>query len=145
MKKIILASALAFAGLGFVACDSDDNTGGEQSLMVGTWEATEFTYTMPDGNSHTWDFDNPIFKQGCATDYLTLSRNNNASLKENNKEGEDCVDVTTTGTWNEETVTIEGEEQSRTVIDVTETTLKLEYSYSFMGMVTDITVTYIKQ
>ncbi|WP_277633060.1 hypothetical protein [Avrilella dinanensis] len=144
MRKIVLASALVMAGLGFVACDSDDNSG-DQNQMIGTWEATDLSYTMPDGNSHTWPFDHPSIKQGCATDYLTLSGNNNASLKENNKEGDDCVDVTITGTWNDETVTINGEEEPRRVIDVTETTLTLEYPYSFMGFETDITVTYTRQ
>src|SRR5690606_36755005 len=144
MRKIVLASALVMAGLGFVACDSDDNSG-DQNQMIGTWEATELSYTMPDGNSHTWQFDHPSIKKGCATDYLTLSRNNNASLKENNKEGDDCVDVTFTGTWNDETVTINCEEEPRRVIEVAETTLTLEYPFSFMGFESDITVTYTRQ
>ena len=144
MRKIVLASALVMAGLGFVACDSDDNSG-DQNQMIGTWEATDLSYTMPDGNSHTWPFDHPSIKQGCATDYLTLSGNNNASLKENNKEGDDCVDVTITGTWNDETVTINGEEEPRRVIDVTETTLTLEYPFTFGQFSTDVTVTYTRQ
>lgn len=145
MRKIVLASALVMAGLGFVACDSDDNSG-DQNQMVGTWEATDLSYTMPDGNSHTWPFDHPSIKQGCATDYLTLSGNNNASLTENNKnDADECIDSVIDGVWNDETVTINGEEEPRRVIDVNETTLTLEYPYSFMGFETDITVTYTRQ
>jgi len=101
---------------------------------------------MPDGNSHTWEFNHPAIKEGCDTDYLTLSADNNASLTENNKnDAGECTDVILDGVWNDETITIQGEEEPRKVIDVNETTLTLEYPFSFMGYETDITVTYTRK
>lgn len=147
MKKLVLASAIVLGSLGFVACDSDDNSGEQTpNILEGTWEADELSYTMPDGQSHTWAFDHESIKQGCATDYLTILANNSASLTENNMDDTgNCVDVVIDGTWTEDTVTIEGETEPRTIIEVTETTLTLEYPFSFGQFETDVTVTYNRQ
>lgn len=146
MKKIILASALAFAGLSFVACDSDDNTGGdEQSLMVGTWEAKEYSYIRPD-NQQEYTHDFSTITGTCEVDILTINENNSAVLSTETKNAEDiCEENLINGEWNEETVTIEGEEVPRIVVESTENTLKLKYPYMYMMGGAEITVTYIKQ
>lgn len=144
MRKIVLASALVMTGLGFVACDSDDNSG-NQNQMIGTWEAKEYSYIRPD-NQQEYTHDFSTITGGCEVDVLTISENNSAILNTETKNEEDiCEENLINGEWNEETVTIEGEEVPRIVVESTENTLKLKYPYVYMMGGTDITVTYTRQ
>lgn len=142
MKKIILASALMVAGLSFVACDSDDNTG-SQNPMVGTWEATELSYFRPDlGEDSSHPFS--AIKGDCNVDILTINEDNSAILDV--EEGDNCEEDLLNGEWNDETVTIAGEEAPRSVISIEGNELKLKYKANYSNFPpADITVTYIRK
>ena len=143
MKKIFFIAALAVVGLGATACSSDDDAAAVNPL-VGTWKAETLTYTFG-GQTNTHPYDHPMFKEGCATDYLTLNENQSASLKENNKNTEDvCVDETANGVWTEDVITLEGMDV-RNIESVTNSNLVLVYPLTFMGQTLDITVSYSKQ
>lgn len=142
MKKLLFASAILVAGLGFTSCSSDDDVAHFENELVGTWKAEMLKY---DAGVHSgeYPFDHEVFKQGCATDYLTLNADHVASLKENNKLDEACVDVITEGNWNNEKITINGVD--RTVDFVNETELILTYPLTFMGQTLDVEVSYSRQ
>jgi len=142
MKKIFIALALIAAGSGFTSCSSDDDQG---SAMLGDWKAVEFTYQIPDSDeTHTFPFN--MITNGCDVDELDLEANNTADLETEAKVNETCVESHTTGTWNETSVTINGEENPREVISVTNTELKLKYVMTYENFgTTEVTVKYTKQ
>src|SRR5690625_6615376 len=86
MKKLLLASAILFSGIAFTSCsDDDDVIVTEQNELVGTWKAEFLTYQFG-GHGGTYPYDHEIFKQGCATDYLTINSDQTAVLVENNRD-----------------------------------------------------------
>jgi len=158
MRKIFFVAALAFAGLNFVACGSDDSSAPTtdnpnpqpENALIGTWKATNLSYsfTIPgqDEQKHEFAFDDVRLKQGCATDYLTIAKEATASLKENNKnEAGACVDVVHPATWTDTTVTVHGETKARQVVSVSKTELVLKYEMTFNNRSTDVNVKYVKQ
>lgn len=137
-------TAMAVIGFGATACSSDDDNPTEVNARVGVWEADKLTYTFGD-QTNTHDYDHPMFKQGCVTDYLTLDENKSASLKENNKNESDvCVDEIKTGMWNQNSVTLQGEEQAREILSVSANEMTLKYPLNFMGQTLEVIVTYKK-
>lgn len=136
-----VAIVLLVTGTLFTACTKDDNKS-EVNPLIGEWKAETASYSMP-GHSGTYPFDHPTFKQGCGTDYLTISANNTVSLKENNKVDEICVDQVAAGTWTNETINVKGAD--RAVISVDATKLVLVYDLSFMGQTLPLTVEYSRQ
>lgn len=142
-KNLLAVFLLATAGF-FISCNDDDNTT-KPHVLEGIWKAETLSYDIPNVHSGSYPFDHPMMKQGCATDYLTISENGVAELKENNKNGENCEDEILSGTWTEETVTISGEETPRQISSVNSEELILVYPYTMMGHTTDVTVTYSRQ
>lgn len=146
-RKILFASACVIAGLGFTACSSDDDNNPtlETNLLVGDWKATElsYTFTIPGGEPQTHTFPFSQITDGCDVDELELRANNSADLETENKVDEVCVESHTAGTWNDTSVTIEGEEAAREVISVDATKLVLKYmmNYGNYGS-TAVTVSY---
>lgn len=141
MKKIVKFIAIAVVGFGFVACSSDDDAT-PVNPMEGTWVAKTISYDAG-AHSGTYPFDHEIFKKGCATDYLTLTADQKASLKENNKnEADVCVDQISNGTWTTAKVTINGVD--RAVKSSSATELVLVYPINFMGQTLDVDVLYTK-
>ncbi len=142
MKKIIFASILA--GMVFTSCSSDDDSGnGNNSPMVGDWKAVDITYTIPGMGDHTVPFN--AITQGCDVDELDLNANNSANLETEAKNGEVCVETNTAGTWNDTTVSINGETEPRQVISVSNTELVLKYEMEYQPYGTTlVSVKYVK-
>ncbi len=142
MKKIVFASFLA--GMLITSCSSDDDSGnGNNNPMVGDWKATEITYTIPGMGDHTVAFSS--ITQGCDVDELGLKANNTVELETEAKINEVCVESTTTGTWNDTTVNINGETETRQVISVSNTELVLRYEMTYPQYgTTMISVKYVK-
>ncbi len=139
-----VAIMLLVVGTLFTACSKDDNNGNnntENSLLLGEWRAATISYDAG-VHSGTYPFDHPTFKQGCGTDYISISANYTVSLKENNKVEGDCIDQVSLGTWTEGIITVKGAE--RQIFSVSETELVLIYDLNFMGQTLPITVTYVK-
>mgnify|MGYP001170024475 FL=1 len=144
MKKLLLASAILFSGIAFTSCsDDDDVIVTEQNELVGTWKAEFLTYQFG-GHGGTYPYDHEIFKQGCATDYLTINSDQTAVLVENNRVDEDCIDELKDGTWTDQTITLSGGDV-RTISSVNSDTLVLVYPLSMMGATVDVTVEYSRQ
>lgn len=141
-KNLLAVFLLATAGL-FSSCNDDDNA--STPKLEGTWKAETLSYNIPGIHSGSFDFNDPYIKHGCATDYLTISENGVAQLKENNKNGENCEDEISSGTWTEEAITISGETSPRQVSSLNNNQLILIYPYTMMGHTTDVTVTYSRQ
>ncbi len=141
-KNLLAVFLLTTAGI-FSSCNDDDNTSAPK--LEGTWKAETLSYDIPGVHSGSFPFNDPYIKQGCATDYLTISAGGIAELKENNKNGEDCEDEILSGTWTEETVTISGETTPRQISSISNEELVLIYPFTFMGQQTDVTVTYSRQ
>ena len=143
MKKIFFIAAMAVVGLGATACSSDDDAATVNPL-VGTWKAETLTYTFGD-QTNTHPYDHPMFKQGCATDYLTLNENMSASLTENNKNTEEvCVDEVSNGVWTETAINLQGMDV-RNIESFTNSELVLVYPLTFMNQTLEVTVKYSKQ
>lgn len=144
MKKKNLLGVFLLAAAGFFgSCSSDDNN--SNVSLEGEWKAETLSYDIPGVHSGTFDFDDPMVKQGCATDFLTIKSGGIAELTENNKVDENCIDEVIDGTWTNETVTISGEETPRQISSVSSDELVLIYPFTFMGQQTDVTVTYSRQ
>lgn len=142
MRKIVFASFLA--GMVITSCNSDDDSGnGNNNPMVGDWKATEITYTIPGMGDHTVAFSS--ITQGCDVDELELKANNTVELETEAKVDGLCVEFTITGTWNEDTVTVNGETEPRQVESVnnSELVLKYEMTYPQYGT-TMVSVKYVK-
>lgn len=143
MKKIILASAIIFSGIAFTSCNDDDDVNvPEENQLIGVWKAEFLTYEFG-GHGGTYPYNHEIFKQGCATDFLTIENDHTALLKENNKIEENCVDEFTPGTWTNDVITI-GEE-NRVIQSVNHDKLVLVYPLTMMGATVDVVVEYSRQ
>lgn len=142
MKKILLASFLV--GMVFTSCSSDDDSGSSNNNpRVGDWKATEITYTIPGMGDHTVAFSS--ITQGCDVDELFLKANNTVELETEAKTNEVCVESIITGTWNDTTVSINGESEPRQVISVTNTELVLRYEMTYPQYgTTMVSVKYVK-
>lgn len=142
MRKIFVLTALSAISFGFTACSSDDDNP-SQNPMVGDWKAQTVSYVRPDtGETMTHDF--ALITNGCDVDELELRQNNVADLERENKVESVCVENHTAGTWNETSVSIEGEEASREVVSVTSTELLLKYTMTYQFGTTEVTVKYSK-
>lgn len=133
-----VAIVLVVTGTLFTACSKDDTNKTEVNPLIGEWKAETLTYTY--GVTNTHPFNDPYFKKGCATDYITLNASNTASLIENNKVEEECVNQEFTGVWTNETITLK--EANREIISVNSNELVLVYDLSFMGGTLPVTVKY---
>ncbi len=145
-RNLLAVFLLATAGF-FSSCSDDDNNSPTvtPNLLEGTWKAETLSYDIPGVHSGTFDFDDPMMKQGCATDFLTIKSGGIAELTENNKVDENCIDEVIDGTWTEETITIVGETAPRQISSVNNNELILVYPFTWFGQTTDITVTYSRQ
>lgn len=142
-KKVLFASAIVVAGLGFTACSSDDDNTVETNAMVGEWKAQTVSYVRPDtGQTMTHDFS--MITGGCDVDELELRSNNVADLEIESKVAENCVESHIAGTWNDTSVTIAGEEAAREVVSVSATELVLKYEMTWGYGTTEVTVNYKK-
>lgn len=145
MKKFFVTAAVVVAGFGFTACSSDDdNSQADNNLRVGDWKAVELSYIRPDtGETHTLPFS--MITGGCDVDDLELRQNNTVDLETESKVDEVCVEAHIAGSWNDTSVTVEGEETAREIISVTSTELVLKYTMTYGGFgTTEVTVRYIK-
>lgn len=141
-KKVLFASAVVVAGLGFTACSSDDdNPTVEANPLVGEWKAQTVSYVRPDTNE-TMTHDFSMITGGCDVDDLELRADKVADLER--ESGEGCPETHTPGTWNDEEISIEGEEKSREIISVSATELVLKYNMTWGYGTTDVTVKYAK-
>ena len=142
-KKVLFASAILVAGLGFTACSSDDdnNPPVEANPLVGEWKAETVSYVRPD-NGETMTHDYNMITFGCDVDVLTLFADNTSDLEVYDKVEEDCVENHKSGTWNDEAVTVEGEEAPREVISVNDSELELKYEMTYGYGTTVVTVKY---
>ncbi|HUH51685.1 MAG TPA: hypothetical protein VLZ11_06270 [Flavobacterium sp.] len=136
-----VAIVLLVTGTLFTACSKDDNKS-EVDPLVGEWKAEILSYTMG-GHTGTHPFDHEYFKQGCGTDYITLTSAKTVSLTENNKEGELCVDEVFAGTWNDQQITVKG--AVREIISVNASKLVLIYDLDYSGQTLPVTVEYSRQ
>lgn len=142
MRKVFVLATLAVASLGFTACNSDDDNT-TTNPMIGEWKAQTLSYVRPD-NGQTMTHDFSLITGGCDVDELELRQNNTADLEREGKIDEVCVESHTAGTWNENSVTIEGETAPREVISVSATELVLKYNMTWQFGNTDVTVKYTK-
>lgn len=150
-KKVLFASAVVVAGLGFTACSSDDdNPTVEANPLVGEWKAETISYDFVNPQTgetmtNTHPFSHPMISEGCDVDELELRANNVADLEIESKVDNACVESHIAGTWNDTSVTIEGETPAREVVSVTATELKLKYMMTFPAFgTTEVTVTYLR-
>ncbi len=144
MKKIFLASALFIGGLAFFSCSSDDDSGtGSNNPMVGEWTAVNITYEIPGMGTHTVPFS--AITDGCDVDELELKADNSADLETEAKVDGVCVESHSAGTWNDNSVTITGEENPRSVVSVSNSELQLKYVMTYEGYgTTEVVVSYSK-
>jgi hypothetical protein len=138
-----VAIMLLVTGLLFTACSKDDDNKSEVvNPLVGEWKAELLSYTMG-GHTGTHPFNHEYFKQGCGTDYITLTNAKTVKLKENNKVEQECVDQESTGTWTDEKINVKGAD--RQIVSVDDTKLVLIYDLFFNGATLPVTVEYSRQ
>lgn len=144
MKKFFVASIVGLSSLGFIACSSDDDsTPTNNDPMVGSWKATDLTYTVPVIGTHTVPFS--ATTDGCDVDELELKANNTIDLERESKVNEVCTETHTGGSWNATTVTVEGETEPREVVSATPNAIELKYEMTFGTYgTTYVTVKYVR-
>lgn len=148
-KKVLFASAVVVAGLGFTACSSDDDNNPviDANLRVGEWKAVELSYsfTIPGGEPQTHTFPFSTITNGCDVDELELRANNSVDLETESKVGEVCTEAHIAGTWTDTAITVQGEETPREVVSVTASELVLKYMMEYGNYgTTEVTVKYTR-
>lgn len=143
MKKFALALGLLVSSFGFIACSSDDDaTPVDNNPMVGDWKAVDLSYTMPNGETHTFPF--ASITGGCDVDEIELRANNSAELEIENKVEDVCTEQHISGTWNDEVITFDGVNPKYVVsVDATTLVLKYEMTYGNFGTI-EVTVSYAR-
>ncbi|MBW3518541.1 hypothetical protein [Flavobacterium sp. NKUCC04_CG] len=150
MKKLIYMSTLVLAALTINSCSSSDDNNIPNPIdpepsnkLIGKWEATNLTYTYPAGtNTHPF----ATIKEGCAVDIIELLPLKVGTVKVENKVGQNCEGSTDVVAWNDETISVVGEETKRTIISVNDTELVLKYKMNYPKFgTTDVTVSYTRK
>jgi hypothetical protein len=140
MKKLsILFVAVLALGISFVSCSKDDDNEAPGAIE-GKWNYSKIQTTAAGINSPEIDYPNT---PGCSKDFIELKTGGVAN--EGTYESAKCelnLDVTT---WKKDgnKLTIVGDEVYE-IVSVTNTTLKLKYSYTESGQTFAFTIILVR-
>ena len=133
MKKILtLCLGIAM----FTSCSSDDDSSSSSSSIVDSWEYSK-EGAIVSGQEVLADYEND-----CASKKDYIQFNENGTLGDFYY-WSDCEEDYTAGSWSQNgntvTVTMDGETQTATILDLTSTTLKVSYvedGYTYLQVFT---------
>ncbi|WP_298224028.1 lipocalin family protein [Flavobacterium sp.] len=128
-QKVILVLAISL-GILSTSCnnDSDNNNNGNNTLpLEGKWNATKVG-TIVAGQEIL--IDPPQNEDGCQKDYLEFYADNSVTAGDYDSSDSPCVLQTATGTYtksgNTLTTVIDGTNRTETILNLTDTQLKLK-------------------
>lgn len=134
MKKLVLfVSVLA---LGLTSCSKDDDGGGTSASLEGKWEFSK-EGVAANGQEALTDYDHT---EGCPKDYLQIGA---TTVVDHSffKDGEDCVDETSSTTYsrsgNTLTITEGGQTYTSEIMVLDGSTLKIKDSETVGGQTFD--------
>lgn len=148
MKKLVAICAFLALPFAFGSCSSDDNTvKRNESDYVGTWVTDELSYTLPgaeEPSPHKFsDFPGP---DAVIKDVMVLTKDK-AILTETRRDSgvqpeiQGTIENEKTITWNSE----DPRHTKRTIVNVTEKVLTVEYYIDMRGANLPVTVTYLRK
>ncbi|WP_410881408.1 hypothetical protein [Myroides sp. DW712] len=148
MKKLIAICAFLALPFAFGSCSSDDNTvKRNESDYAGTWVTDELSYTLPGADKpskHKFkDFPGP---DAVIEDIMVLTKDK-ATLTETKRDSgvqpaiQGIIDNDKIITWDSE----DPRHTKRTILDATDTVLRVVYDIDMRGANLPVTVTYLRK
>jgi hypothetical protein len=128
MKKLILLFLVASVTL--VSCNKDDD---ESGSIEGSWELTKSGSITADGNEQLMDY--PFNNVGCNKDYIEIITGGTTveHYFNDDNNGQGCYEEIETGTYTKEgnvlTIISSGYTQIGEILELSNSTLKVKYSY----------------